>query len=217
MMSLFQKLQKKRIKSMDDTGKRYASAIARQFLSKPLESFATYLPALLCLTALYGKGENNAPRRRRASTSTWRTKSKLQFGCLHRRGAEQVGFIVAEQKAYEGGRSGEWSKSKQNSREHTLRARAARRYNTAVSAAVGDGLGNAVQSIMSMNFFLGLGNEVVRERETPYFVRKSCAVSCSESVRSKEIVAMGRPSHLILGAEDCTFVRPDRLQALLSM
>jgi hypothetical protein len=80
MMNLFQKVQKKRSKSMDDTRKRYASAIARQFPSKPLEPFATYLPALLCLTALYGKGENDAPRRRRASTSTWRTKSKLQFG-----------------------------------------------------------------------------------------------------------------------------------------
>jgi hypothetical protein len=38
-------------------------------------------------------------------------------------------------------------------------------YNTAASAAVGDGLGNAVLSIMSMNFLLGLGSEAVREGE----------------------------------------------------
>jgi hypothetical protein len=98
-----------------------------------------------------------------------------------------------------------------------LRARAARRYNTVASAAVGDGLGNVVHSIMSMKFLLGLGNEVVRERETPWSARKSCAVLGSESVRSNERLAMGRSLHLILGAEDCTLLRPDKLQAFLSM
>jgi hypothetical protein len=69
MMSLFQKLQKKRIKSMDDTGKGYTSAIARPSPSEPLEPFAKNLPALLRLTVLYGKGENDTPRRGRASTA----------------------------------------------------------------------------------------------------------------------------------------------------
>jgi hypothetical protein len=73
--------------------------------------------------------------------------------------------IVAEQKASEGARSGERLKSKHTPRKHTLRARVARLYNTAASAAVGDGLGNAVLSIMSMNFLLGLGSEAVREGE----------------------------------------------------
>jgi hypothetical protein len=68
-MNLFQKEQEKRSKSMDDTGKGYTSAIARQSPNEPLEPFAKNLPALLRLTALYGKGENDTPRRGRASTA----------------------------------------------------------------------------------------------------------------------------------------------------
>jgi hypothetical protein len=69
MTNLIQKVQEKRSKSTDDTGKTYASAIARQFPSEPFEPFARYLPALLRLTALYGKGENDAPRRGRAAAA----------------------------------------------------------------------------------------------------------------------------------------------------
>jgi hypothetical protein len=65
-------------------------------------------------------------------------------------------------------------KSKHTTREHMLESRSARRYDTAGSAAAGDGLRNAVQSIMNMNVLLSLGSEAVKERETPQFLHNPC-------------------------------------------
>jgi hypothetical protein len=82
---------------------------------------------------------------------------------------------------------------------------------------VGDCFKNAVQSIMNMNILLSLGSEAVKERETPQFVHKTCVPFRSESLRSKERLAIGRPLNSLLGGKDLTFVRSKRLQTFLSM